>query len=69
MNLVFLFVCFTHNFLGFNDFLKTQPVFVCFTQDFLGFKEFLLTQFVFVCFTPFEGLRQLSKGLKLKFRL
>jgi hypothetical protein len=53
MNLVFLFVCFTH-FLGFKDFLKTQVLFVCFTQDFLGFKEFLKTQIVFMCFTLLE---------------
>jgi hypothetical protein len=31
MDLVFLFVCFTQDLLGFKDFSKTQVLFVCFT--------------------------------------
>jgi hypothetical protein len=68
MNLVFLFVCFTH-FLGFKEFLKTQVVFVCFTQDLLEFKEFLKNTSCICVFCPIVMLRSLSKGLKLKFKL
>jgi hypothetical protein len=65
---VFLFVCFTH-FLGFKGFLRTQIVFVCFTPDFLGFKDFKEHKFYLCVLLTFEMLKQLGKGLNLKFKL
>jgi hypothetical protein len=42
---------------------------VCFTPDFLGFKIFKEHKFYLCVLLTFEMLKQLSKGLNLKFKL